>query len=173
MSWLSGFSGFRVRTLAISILVVYLLIKREKLSSVEKQGIWATGLIFFVVRLPFEIIAYLQGFWSYQAEGFAIFGIPVDVMVAMAVIFGSGAALIQQYFQARGQGQVALAQLGLALLALVYDLGGSAMYGYLTIESGGILFKLTTFAVLTLLSGLFFAWFIRRFSEDAVGDKEV
>ncbi|NLY55348.1 MAG: hypothetical protein GX058_02435 [Firmicutes bacterium] len=173
MRWLSGFVGFRVRTLVISLLVVYLLIKREKLSPVEKQGIWVTGLVFFLARLPFEVIARRQGFWLYQVEGLTIFGLPIDVMVAMAVAFGSGAALLQYYAKARGQEQAVLAQLGLAVLAVLYDLSGAAMYGYLTIQSAGLFFKLTTFVVLTLLSGHFFSWFIRRFAEDAVGNEEV
>ncbi|MBO8125627.1 MAG: hypothetical protein H0Z38_00130 [Firmicutes bacterium] len=161
MYWLSGFVGFRVRTLIVSVLVVYLLLRQARLSSEEKKGIWFSGLVFLGLRVVLEIAARAQGLWEYTVTDFSLVGVPIDVLVAVAVFFGSGAALIQHYLQGNKIQRV-LSQLGLALLVTWYDFWGARLYGYFRFGSGGYLNKLLVFWFLTLASGAFYSWFRRR-----------
>lgn len=158
MEWLSGFTGFRIRTLFISILVVYLLLQKAKLSPKGKKAVWLSALVFLVLRVVLELIAVSAGLWSYQAGGFSLLGLPIDILGAMAILFGAGASLYRQYL-VNNTGSALLGYLGLAFLATLYDYSGQNMYAFFTFGSGGYIHKLFGYLLLVWAAAAFYSWY--------------
>ena len=163
MQWLSGFTGFRVRTLFVSLLVVYLILNQAKLSDREKDGVWLATLVYFLLRVVGELGAVITGLWAYRVESMALAGMPLDIFMAMAVFFGGCSALVQWYLVPSGtKSQKGISYFGLALLATLYDYWTNIMYGLFSLSSGNYAVKLLFFFLLTLITASFYAWYTRN-----------
>ncbi len=163
MQWLSGFNGFRFRTLFVSLLVVYLILNQAKCSAREKNGVWLATLVYFLLRVAGELGAAVTGLWTYQVESMALGGMPLDIFMAMAVFFGGCSALVQWYLAPRGTSSQKIASyFGLALLATLYDYWANIMYGLFSLGIGNYAVKFSGFFILTLVTASFYAWYTRN-----------